>query len=70
MKPLEALAWTNRFAALGHEFFIGRAARQNNFTEIERLLKVPSRSFDESAAPGDAALPPDWAQSLEASCPS
>ncbi|CAM4072348.1 protein adenylyltransferase SelO [Roseateles saccharophilus] len=47
-----------------------RAAQQNDFTEIERLLKVLGRPFDEPALPSDAALPPDWAQGLEVSCSS
>ncbi|MFG6487084.1 YdiU family protein [Roseateles sp. BYS78W] len=47
-----------------------RAAAQGDFSEIERLLKVLSRPFDEPENPGDAALPPDWAQSLEVSCSS
>ncbi|MBI3348965.1 MAG: YdiU family protein [Burkholderiales bacterium] len=47
-----------------------RAAQGGDFSEIDRLLKVLSRPFDEPALPGDAALPPDWAQSLEVSCSS
>ncbi|HEV6967626.1 protein adenylyltransferase SelO [Roseateles sp.] len=47
-----------------------RAAQQDDFTEIERLLKVLGRPFDEPENPGDAALPPDWAHSLEVSCSS
>jgi uncharacterized protein YdiU (UPF0061 family) len=47
-----------------------RAAQRDDFTEIERLLKVLSRPFDEPADPSDAALPPDWAQHLEVSCSS
>ena len=47
-----------------------RAAHQGDFTEIDRLLKVLSRPFDEPALPSDAALPPDWASSLEVSCSS
>jgi len=47
-----------------------RAAQQNDFTEIERLLKVLARPFDEPALPSDAALPPDWASTLEVSCSS
>ena len=47
-----------------------RAARDGDFTEIERLLKVLGRPFDEPALPSDAALPPDWAQHLEVSCSS
>lgn len=47
-----------------------RAAQSGDFTEIDRLLKVLSRPFDEPAAPSDAALPPDWASTLEVSCSS
>ncbi|MCF8204244.1 MAG: YdiU family protein [Methylotenera sp.] len=47
-----------------------RAAQQDDFTEIERLLKVLGRPFDEPALPSDAALPPDWASTLEVSCSS
>ena len=47
-----------------------RAAQGGDFTEIERLLKVLSRPFDEPDLPSDAALPPDWASSLEVSCSS
>ena len=47
-----------------------RAAQGGDFSEIERLLKVLSRPFDEPALPSDAALPPDWAQTLEVSCSS
>lgn len=47
-----------------------RAAQQGDFSEIERLLKVLGRPFDEPVLPSDAALPPDWAQHLEVSCSS
>ena len=47
-----------------------RAANHGDFSETERLLKVLSRPFDEPALPSDAALPPDWAQTLEVSCSS
>jgi uncharacterized protein YdiU (UPF0061 family) len=47
-----------------------RAADQGDFSEIERLLKVLARPFDEPENPGDAALPPDWARHLEVSCSS
>jgi len=47
-----------------------RASERGDFTEIERLLKVLSRPFDEPELPSDAALPPDWAQTLEVSCSS
>lgn len=47
-----------------------RAAQAGDFGETERLLKVLSRPFDEPARPSDAALPPDWAHTLEVSCSS
>ena len=47
-----------------------RASERGDFTEIDRLLKVLSRPFDEPELPSDAALPPDWAQTLEVSCSS
>ncbi|MBV8033494.1 YdiU family protein [Roseateles sp.] len=47
-----------------------RAAQRGDFTEIARLLKVLGRPFDEPEQAGDAALPPDWASSLEVSCSS
>jgi uncharacterized protein YdiU (UPF0061 family) len=48
-----------------------RQAREGDFTETERLLKVLQRPFDEQ--PDNAlyaGLPPDWAQHLEVSCSS
>ncbi|MFN3860643.1 MAG: protein adenylyltransferase SelO [Roseateles sp.] len=47
-----------------------RAAQAGDFGETDRLLKVLSRPFDEPENPSDAALPPDWARSLEVSCSS
>jgi uncharacterized protein YdiU (UPF0061 family) len=47
-----------------------RAAQHGDFSEIDRLLKVLSRPFDEPVIPSDAAVPPDWAQTLEVSCSS
>ncbi len=47
-----------------------RAAQAGDFSETERLLKVLSRPFDEPELPSDAALPPDWASTLEVSCSS
>lgn len=47
-----------------------RAAQAGDFSETDRLLKVLSRPFDEPENPQDAALPPDWARSLEVSCSS
>ncbi|MBL0086082.1 MAG: YdiU family protein [Ideonella sp.] len=48
-----------------------RQAQAGDFGEVERLLKVLLRPFDEQpeAAPY-AALPPDWARQLEVSCSS
>jgi len=46
-------------------------ARDKDFSEVERLLAVLSRPFDEQPeAQGYAALPPDWAAGLEVSCSS
>jgi serine/tyrosine/threonine adenylyltransferase len=48
-----------------------RRASENDFSEVERLLDVLRRPFDEQPeAKQYAALPPDWAQSLEVSCSS
>lgn len=48
-----------------------RAAREKDFSEVNRLLAVLSRPFDEQPeAEHDAALPPDWAAGLEVSCSS
>ncbi|MFN3304604.1 MAG: protein adenylyltransferase SelO [Roseateles sp.] len=47
-----------------------RAAQAGDFGETDRLLNVLSRPFDEPENPQDAALPPDWARSLEVSCSS
>lgn len=49
---------------------IERAA-QKDFSEVERLARVLSRPFDEQPEHAAyAALPPDWAGSLEVSCSS
>lgn len=49
---------------------IERAA-QKDFSEVERLLRVLSRPFDEQPEHAAyAAEPPEWAQSLELSCSS
>jgi uncharacterized protein YdiU (UPF0061 family) len=48
-----------------------RSAREGDFSEIERLLRLLERPYDEH--PGFeayAGFPPDWAQSLEVSCSS
>ena len=47
-----------------------RRAQAGDFSETTRLLKVLQRPFDEPERPSDAALPPDWAQTLEVSCSS
>jgi len=46
-----------------------------DFAEVERLLKVLARPFDEPATPSaldlsDAGFPPDWAQHIAVSCSS
>lgn len=50
-----------------------RDAEAGDFGEVQRLLKVLERPFDE-LAPGaterDAGFPPEWAQSIEVSCSS
>ena len=49
---------------------IERAA-QKDFSEVERLARVLRRPFDEQPEyDAYAALPPDWASSLEVSCSS
>lgn len=56
---------------------IGRA-REGDFTEVQRLLKVLEQPFDEQCrtpgqGPGteaDAGHPPEWAQHIEVSCSS
>jgi uncharacterized protein YdiU (UPF0061 family) len=46
-------------------------ARAGDFTEIDRLLKVLQRPFDEQAdSAAYADFPPSWAQSIEVSCSS
>jgi uncharacterized protein YdiU (UPF0061 family) len=48
-----------------------RRAREGDYGEVERLLKVLERPYDEQ--PGSeayAALPPDWASGLQLSCSS
>jgi serine/tyrosine/threonine adenylyltransferase len=48
-----------------------RQARSGDFSEVQRLLKVLGRPFDEQPeAAGYAGFPPDWAQSIEVSCSS
>lgn len=46
-------------------------AQQKDFSEVNKLLKILQRPFDEQAEHDSyAALPPDWAGSLEVSCSS
>ena len=46
-------------------------AREGDFSEVQRLLKVLQRPYDEQPEhEADAAFPPAWAQSLEISCSS
>jgi len=48
-----------------------RQAREGNFGEVQRLLKVLQRPYDEQPEhAADAAFPPDWASQLEVSCSS
>ena len=48
-----------------------RHAKDKDFSEVERLLKVLSRPYDDQPGAEDyAALPPDWASGLEVSCSS
>jgi uncharacterized protein YdiU (UPF0061 family) len=50
-----------------------REAQAGDFGEVERLLKVLARPFDESDAATReryAGFPPEWAQSIEVSCSS
>jgi serine/tyrosine/threonine adenylyltransferase len=48
-----------------------RQAREGDFGEIERLLKILERPFDDSPEHAAcAAFPPDWASTVEVSCSS
>lgn len=48
-----------------------RRAKEKDFSEVERLARVLRRPFDEQPEfESYAALPPDWAGSLEVSCSS
>jgi uncharacterized protein YdiU (UPF0061 family) len=48
-----------------------RQAQSGDFTEVQRLLKVLERPFDEQAErSGYAGFPPEWAQTIEVSCSS
>ena len=48
-----------------------RNAREGDFSEVQRLLRVLQRPFDEQPEhASDAGFPPDWAHQLEVSCSS
>jgi uncharacterized protein YdiU (UPF0061 family) len=48
-----------------------RRAKEKDFSEVERLAAVLQHPFDEQPEyERYAALPPDWAGSLEVSCSS
>ena len=48
-----------------------RQAQQGDFSEVQRLLKVLERPYDEQPEhSADAGFPPDWAQHIEVSCSS
>ena len=50
---------------------IEKAEKHRDFSEIERLLKLLQRPFDEQPAfEAYAAPPPDWAKGIEVSCSS
>lgn len=48
-----------------------RDARQGDFSEVTRLLRVLQHPYDEQAGmQAYAALPPEWASTLRLSCSS
>ena len=48
-----------------------RAGREGDFSEVERLLAVLERPYDEQPeSAAYAGFPPEWAQSIEVSCSS
>lgn len=48
-----------------------RQAQQGDFSEVQRLLKVLQRPYDEQPEhSADAGFPPEWAQHIEVSCSS
>jgi uncharacterized protein YdiU (UPF0061 family) len=50
---------------------IERAEKENDFSEIDRLLKLLARPYDEQPEmDAYAAPPPEWAQQIEVSCSS
>jgi len=77
-RALRMLAVNPKYVLRNHLAEIAiRAAREGNFNETERLLKVLQRPFDEDVAgmPREqseayAGFPPEWAQQIEVSCSS
>ena len=77
-RALRMLAANPKYVLRNHLAEVAiRAAQQGSFDEIERLLKVLRRPFDEhvaGVAPEQAEVyagfPPEWAQSIEVSCSS
>ena len=50
---------------------IDKAEKERDFSEVDRLLKLLGRPFDEQPEMADyAAPPPDWAQHISVSCSS
>ena len=50
---------------------IRKAEKERDFSEVDRLLKLLGRPFDEQPEMENyAAPPPDWAQHIEVSCSS
>ncbi|GAO37059.1 hypothetical protein SCT_2474 [Sulfuricella sp. T08] len=50
---------------------IDKAEKERDFSEVDRLLKLLGRPFDEQPEMADyAASPPDWAQHISVSCSS
>lgn len=73
VRELEMLAVNPKYVLRNHlaETAIRRAREDKDFSEVDRLLAVLSRPFDEQPeAEHYAALPPDWAAGLEVSCSS
>ncbi len=70
---LKMLAVNPKYILRNHlaEIAIRKARDENNFTEVNTLLKVLQHPYDEQPEfEAYAALPPDWAQSLSVSCSS
>jgi serine/tyrosine/threonine adenylyltransferase len=50
---------------------LGNPPHERDFSEVQRLTEVLSRPFDEQPENSRyAALPPEWAGSIEVSCSS